>query len=65
MRFTPAVDKWDVVELAGAALLGGGIWAEWGPEWACMVWGGLLLGQAQLRAVRMNRRTGRQTGVER
>lgn len=36
-------DRWTVVELAGAALLGGGVWSQWGPAWACMLWGCLLL----------------------
>ena len=49
----PNVDRWDVVELVGAALIGGGVWAEWGPQWACILWGALLLGMALLRGVRM------------
>ena len=43
-------DRWTVVELLGAGLLGGGVWAQWGPQWACMLWGLLLLGVAALRA---------------
>ena len=61
----PNLDKWDGFELVGAALLGGGIWAQWGPQWACMFWGALLLGMALLRSVRMGGRSARQSGVER
>jgi hypothetical protein len=43
-------DRWTVVELAGAGLLGGGVWAQWGPSWACMLWGGLLLAVAMVAA---------------
>lgn len=44
------VDVWLLVELAGAGLLGGGVWAKWGAPWACMLWGLLLLGLAALQA---------------
>jgi hypothetical protein len=36
-------DRWTVVELVGAALLVGGVWAQWGAPWACMLLGALLL----------------------
>ncbi len=45
-------DRWDTIVAAGAGLLGGGIWAQWGATWACMLWGVLLLGMATLHAVR-------------
>jgi hypothetical protein len=45
------IDPWNVVEVVGAALLGGGVWAEWGPQWACMLWGSLLLMASTVRAV--------------
>lgn len=45
-------DIWDGMTLAGAALLGGGVWAHWGPSWASMLWGALLLGVAALHAHR-------------
>ena len=51
MKMLAQLDRWTVVELLGAALLGGGIWAQWGSPWACMLWGVLLLGAAVLRAV--------------
>ena len=47
------VERWTLVEFAGAGLLGAGVWAEWGGQWACMFWGGLLLGAAVLRAAMM------------
>lgn len=56
------LDRWDLIETAGAALLGGGVWAKWGPEWACMLWGVLLLGLSLLRSVRMSGRDARQSG---
>ncbi len=43
-------DRWTVVEAAGAGLLGGGVWAQWGAPWACMLWGSLLLTVAGLAA---------------
>ena len=46
-------DRWDVIPLSGAGLLGGGVWGQWGPSWACMLWGVLLLGVAILHAVRL------------
>lgn len=45
------VDIWLVIELAGAGLLGGGVWVQWGSAWACMLWGALLLALAGLQAV--------------
>jgi hypothetical protein len=49
------VDRWDVFSVAGAGLLGGGVWREWGPAWACMLWGALLLSLAGLHAARAGR----------
>ena len=43
-------DRWTVVELTGAGLLGGGVWAQWGASWACIVWGALLLIVATIAA---------------
>jgi hypothetical protein len=45
-------DRWDVVSLLGASLAGGGIWAQWSAPWACMFWGGMLLGLAAVHAQR-------------
>lgn len=36
-------DIWDGIALTGAGLLGGGVWAKWGPAVACILWGSLLL----------------------
>lgn len=47
------IDRWILVEVAGAGLLGGGVWAQWGAPWALMLWGALLLAVASLRAVRV------------
>lgn len=44
------LDAWLLVEVAGAALLGGGVWAQWGAPWACMLWGALLLALAAVQA---------------
>ena len=57
----PRIDRWTVVELLGAALLGAGVWAQWGPQWACMLWGVLLLGMSLLRGVMMITRSARHT----
>lgn len=58
------VDRWTVVELVGAGLLGAGIWGQWGPWWSCMTWGGLLLAAATVQAVVEARtaRRGREEG---
>jgi len=48
-------DRWDIVSLLGSGLAGGGIWAQWGPPWACMFWGGVLLGLAAVHAWRSSR----------
>lgn len=44
------VDRWDAITLAGAAFLGAGVWGLVGPWWACVTWGVLLLGVANLHA---------------
>ena len=49
------MDRWDAVGLAGAASIGGGLWAVGSPAWAAMFWGALLLAlyiAHELRAVR-------------
>lgn len=46
------IDRWDVITIAGAALLGGGVWAEWGPARASMLWGAILLTVATVHAAR-------------
>ena len=43
-------DRWDVVEVLGAALLTGGVWAQWGAPWGALLLGTLLLPLATLRA---------------
>ncbi len=50
MKIFAKVERWTLAELLGAGLLGGGVWAEWGPSWAFMLWGGLLLALVTLRA---------------
>jgi len=47
----PHVDQWIVIEFVGASLLGGGVWAQWGAQWACILWGVLLLSVSLLRGV--------------
>lgn len=49
------VDRWDVIGLAGAGLMGAGVWLQWGPGWACMLWGALLLALGGLHAARTGR----------
>ena len=51
-RLRLGLDRWDLITLSGASLLGGGVWALSGPAWACMLWGGLLLTVAALHATR-------------
>jgi hypothetical protein len=51
------MDRWDGLTAAGAALLGGGVWAQWGATWACMLWGSLLIVLALLHAANTARRT--------
>jgi len=46
------LDIWDGLTLAGAALIAGGIGAQWGLAWACMFLGALLLSVAALHAWR-------------
>ena len=58
-RLLAQIDRWTLVELAGAGLLGGGVWAEWGAPWACMFWGGLLLAVVALRGALGLHQTGR------
>lgn len=50
------IDRWDLLTAAGAALLGGGVWAQWGAPWACMLWGGLLIALAGFHAANSARR---------
>jgi len=52
-----SIDRWDGLTAAGAALLGGGVWAQWGPAWACMLWGSLLIVLALVHAANSMRRT--------
>lgn len=51
------IDRWDGLTALGAALLGGGVWAQWGAASACMLWGVLLIGLALLHAANTARRT--------
>lgn len=53
------LDRWDLIPAAGAGLLGGGVWGQWGPTWACMFWGALLLAVAAVHAVRLGKLEGR------
>ena len=43
------IDIWDAIALAGAGLVGGGVWSMWGAPWACIFWGVLLLSVAGVR----------------
>ena len=47
----PRVDRWIVVEFVGVSFLGVGVWAQWGAQWACMLWGVLFIGVSFLHAV--------------
>jgi len=38
------MDRWDILGGVGAVLVGGGIWALASWPWACIWWGGLMLG---------------------
>jgi hypothetical protein len=38
-----AAQRFDLLALAGAGSLGGGVWAQWGQPWAWMLWGVLAL----------------------
>ncbi len=58
-RLLAQIDRWTLVELAGAGLLGGGVWAEWGAPQACMLWGVLLLAVVALRGALGLHQTGR------
>lgn len=51
-RSLAAVDRWDVLTLCGAGLLAGGVWAQWGAPWACMLSGGMMLGTVAIHAWR-------------
>ena len=52
-----SIDRWDWLTAAGAGLLGGGVWAQWGAPWACMLWGLLLILVALLHEANTARRT--------
>lgn len=56
------IDRWTALEVASAALLAGGIWAQWGAPWAAMALGGLGLAVASLRAWALTR--ARRTAAE-
>lgn len=45
-------DRWTVIDVAGAGLLGGGVWARCGASWACILWGVMLLSLSCIRAWR-------------
>jgi hypothetical protein len=45
-------DRWTVIDVSGAGLLGGGVWALCGAPWACVLWGSMLLTLSCLRAWR-------------
>jgi uncharacterized membrane protein HdeD (DUF308 family) len=46
------MDRWDLVGLAGAVLIGGGVWALSRPAWASVVWGSMLLAVYVAREMR-------------
>jgi uncharacterized membrane protein HdeD (DUF308 family) len=50
------VDRWDCVGIAGAALIGGGLWALSNPAWAAIFWGALLMALYIAREIRAPRR---------
>jgi len=45
-------DAWTVLEVFSAGLLAGGVWAQWGWSWACMLVGAGGLALSQVRAFR-------------
>jgi hypothetical protein len=56
-----SIDRWDGLTAAGAGLLGGGVWAQWGATWACMLWGLTLLVVALIHEVNDARGAARRT----
>jgi hypothetical protein len=46
----PKIERWTLIECLGAGLLVGGVWGEWGPTWASMLLGVLLLAVATVAA---------------
>lgn len=48
-------DRWTAVEVIGAVLLAGGLWAQWGAPWAAIMIGALLLCLSAIRAVMLAR----------
>lgn len=48
-------DRWTIIEIAAAGLLGAGVWEQWGRPFALMLWGALLLSLAVLRAALLAR----------
>lgn len=45
------LDRWDVMTLTGAGLVGGGVWGMSGPAQACIVWGVMMLALPTLHAL--------------
>lgn len=43
-------DRWSLVEALGTAFLVGGVWARFGPAWASMLLGAMLLVVATIAA---------------
>jgi hypothetical protein len=54
-----AFDRWDVLLVLGAWLLGIGVWGQWGKPWAQMVWGALLLSITALHGWSLRRKASR------
>lgn len=47
------MDRWDVMAIGGAALIGAGVWSLAGGAWAAIVWGGMLMAPPVIREMRI------------
>jgi hypothetical protein len=46
------MDRWDIVGMAGAAIVAGGIWGLAGPAWSAVFAGGLVMALYVVRELR-------------
>ncbi len=44
-------DRWDVLTVAGGALIGAGVWLRFGLPWALIAWGVLALSPVVVHGV--------------